>query len=74
VADDDASLPYDDAMPLLRFLQRFLNAQVGVSARYVPRRDVALEAWASRLRVAGPLERAGARDTTFFAGIATWSF
>ena len=52
----------------------FLGTQAGVSVRYAVRRDLQIDAWVNRLRVSGPLERAGAKDTTFAASMATWSF
>lgn len=52
----------------------FIATQIGVSTRVIPRRDITIEAWASRFEPKGPLRRAGAKPTTFLALMTTWSF
>jgi hypothetical protein len=52
----------------------YLGSQAGASVRWAARKDLLVEAWASRFFIAGPLERAGASDTTFVALQATFSF
>ena len=52
----------------------FIGSQAGVSIRWAAKKELLVEAWTSRFFTDGPLERAGARDTTFFALMVTASF
>ena len=52
----------------------YVGSQTGVSVRWAARKDLLIEAWASRLFTSGPLARAGGQDTTFLALQTTFAF